>query len=64
MCVGMYSPRISEDLIPHLFHMARAQDTSMTKVLDDILRDELHIRGLLNDEQANKNNGKKRISRQ
>jgi len=63
MCVGMYSPRISEDLIPFLFRMGQAQNVSMTKVVDDIIRSDLHIRGLLNDEEANRNDGKKRVSR-
>ncbi len=59
MCKGTYSPRIAEDLIPSLFRMARAQNKAMTKVLDEILRDELHIRGLIDGEQAQRYSGKR-----
>ena len=59
MCGGMYSPRISEDLIPVLFHLARGEDKAMTKVLDEILREELHIRGLIDADQANRNHGRR-----
>jgi hypothetical protein len=47
MCSGnRYSPKIKEDLIPVLFWLARAEKKPMTKVVDHILRDELHLRGL------------------
>ena len=35
----MYSPRISEDLIPLIYRRAKANKKPMTKVVDKILRD-------------------------
>jgi hypothetical protein len=60
MCVGTYTPKISEDLIPVLFRMGLKENSAMTRVVDEILRDELHIRGLINAEQAQKYKDKKR----
>lgn len=60
MCVGTYTPKISEDLIPVLFRMGLKENRAMTRVVDEILRDELHIRGLINAEQAQKYRDKKR----
>ena len=51
----MYSPKIREDLIPALFRLGVKERKPMTKVVDQILRDELHIRGVINAEQANYN---------
>lgn len=34
----MYSPRISEDLIPLIYKRAKAKKAPMTKVVDEILR--------------------------
>ena len=34
----MYSPKISEDLIPVLYHTARAQRMPMTKLVDKLIR--------------------------
>jgi len=34
----VYSPKISEDLIPMLYRLARAVRRPMTKVVDDFLR--------------------------
>jgi hypothetical protein len=60
MCSGdIYSPRIAEDLIPHLFRLARDKDVAMTKVVDEILRTDLHIRGIINDEEAQRNQGRR-----
>lgn len=55
----MYSPKISEDLIPHLYRLARKQDMAMTKTVDEILRTDLHIRGIIGHEQAQRNQGKR-----
>jgi hypothetical protein len=35
----------------------------MTRVVDEILRDDLHIRGEINDEDARRNTGQKYLSR-
>jgi len=64
MCVGLYSPRISEDLVPVIFRLAVHEGLAMTKLVDDILRTDLHIRGVINDEQLQQNNSRKNISRQ
>ena len=55
----MYSPKISEDLIPHLFRLARKHDVAMTKIVDEIIRTNLHIKGVLNREEAMPNNGRR-----
>jgi hypothetical protein len=55
----MYSPKISEDLIPHLFRLARKNDVAMTKIVDEIIRTNLHIKGILNREEAKPNNGRR-----
>ena len=34
----MYSPKISEDLIPVLYHTARAKRMPMTKLVDKLIR--------------------------
>lgn len=34
----MYSPKISEDLIPQLYQLARRVGKPMTKLVDDFLR--------------------------
>lgn len=39
----MYSPKISEDLIPELYQMSRMLMQPMTKTVDDILRNYLNI---------------------
>ena len=53
MCTGgYYSPKIREDLIPVLFRLALAEQKPMTKMVDEILRDDLHIRGLIDQDQA------------
>jgi hypothetical protein len=54
MCSGgYYSPKIREDLIPVLFRLALAEAKPMTRMVDQILRDDLHIRGLIDQAQAN-----------
>lgn len=63
MCKGVYSPRIAEDLIPALFRMARVQDRPMTKIVDEVLREELFIRGIIDNEDAGRNSGKRYVSR-
>ena len=37
----MYSPRISEKLIPKIYKVARAKGVPMTKLVDEILKDAL-----------------------
>ena len=37
----MYSPKISEDLIPVLYHAARARRVPMTKLVDKLIRNVL-----------------------
>jgi len=37
----MYSPKISEDLIPFIYQLAKQQGREMTQVVDKILRNEL-----------------------
>lgn len=49
---GCYSPKIREDLIPVLYRMAKEKNQPMTKVVDQILREDLHIRGLIDVAQA------------
>ncbi|KKL15704.1 hypothetical protein LCGC14_2502940 [marine sediment metagenome] len=39
MCKGTYSPRISEELIPKLYRLARYFKTPMTKLIDHIIKD-------------------------
>jgi hypothetical protein len=34
----MYSPKISEDLIPLLYHLAHLNGKPMTHIVDDLLR--------------------------
>lgn len=34
----MYSPKIRQDLIPILYRLAREQETSMTRIVDELLR--------------------------
>jgi len=40
----MYSPKIREDLIPKLYQVAKEKGISMTKLVDEILRDALNGR--------------------
>ena len=37
----MYSPKISEDLIPQLYQLARRARRPMTKLVDDFLRPQI-----------------------
>ena len=54
MCSGVYySPKIREDLIPVLYRMGKQMRKPMTKVVDQILREDLHIRGLIDQGQGN-----------
>jgi len=48
----MYSPKISEDLIPFLFDLAQQEGKPMTKLVDDILRKYLTERRWLNELQS------------
>ena len=34
----MYSPKIDESLIPALYHLARAQRTTMTRLVSHLIR--------------------------
>ena len=45
----MYSPRIKEDLIPILYRLRIEEQKTMTRMVDEILRQELTKRGLLNE---------------
>lgn len=49
----MYSPKISEELIPDLYHMAKAEGTRMTKLVNNILGTEIKKRKI-----KEKNNGR------
>jgi hypothetical protein len=37
----MYSPKVSEDLVPQLYKLAKEKKRPMTKVLDGLIRDKL-----------------------
>ena len=37
----MYSPKISEDLIPALYRMAKEEGRPMTRIVDRIIREKL-----------------------
>ena len=39
--VAMYSPKIREDLIPHLYRVAKSSQMPMTKIVDNIIRPRL-----------------------
>ena len=39
----MYSPKISEDLIPELYLISKNLEQPMTKVVDEIIRNYIHI---------------------
>ncbi len=41
----MYSPKISEDLIPLLYRLKLRLDMPMTQIVDEILRPELYEMG-------------------
>ena len=51
----MYSPRIKEDLIPVLYKLAKQEGKPMTQLVDEILRKELKVRGLLNEHETSGN---------
>lgn len=38
---GMYSPKIKEDLVEKLYHKAKAENMTMTKLVNQIIRDAL-----------------------
>lgn len=40
----MYSPKISEALIPYLYRWAKSEGVPMTKLVDRILTQEIHNR--------------------
>lgn len=37
----MYSPKISDDLIPRLYHLGKARKMPMTRLVDGMIRDAL-----------------------
>ena len=41
----MYSPKISEDLIPQLYRKAKVEGIPMTRLVDQIIRDALNGKG-------------------
>ena len=43
--VDMYSPKISEELIPKLYRKAKAEGVPMTKLVDQIIRESLNGKG-------------------
>ena len=43
-----YSPRIRDDLIPALYKLGKQEQKPMTKVVDQIVRDALKDKGLIN----------------
>ena len=47
----MYSPKISEDLIPKIYRLGKATNRSMTRVVDDILREYFANREFLDTKQ-------------
>jgi hypothetical protein len=53
--VPMYSPKISEDLIPLLFRLAKREAKPMTRLVDDILRKYLKERRWLDELQSKAN---------
>ena len=58
MCSGnVYSPKNREDLIPELFKLAKTTNKPMTRIVDEILRENLLERRLINEEKANSNGG-------
>lgn len=54
MNTGLYSPKIREDLIPDLYHMAKAEGTKMTKLVNRILETEIKKRKERSDERQDK----------
>ena len=45
MCVGTYSPKISEDLTPILYHLAKRKGMPMTRLVNEIVENYLHQMG-------------------
>jgi hypothetical protein len=39
--IHIYSPKVSEDLVPRLYKLTRQQKRPMTKILDGLIRDKL-----------------------
>jgi post-segregation antitoxin (ccd killing protein) len=59
----MYSPKISEELIPDLYQMAKAEGTKMTKLVNRML--EAEIKKHKREEQEhgrNDNSSRRRVS--
>ena len=59
--IVLYSPKISEDLIPKIYELARNNGKPMTKVVDELLRPKVvvnHARLTLKPERS-ENNGSK-----
>jgi predicted DNA-binding protein len=42
MCKGTYSPKIREDLIPILYHLAKRKRVPMTRLVNEIIENYLH----------------------
>lgn len=63
MCHDLYSPRIARDLIPILFRVAQKKKVAMTRVVDEILRNALHKKGEITNEEAQRNAGRKYMAR-
>lgn len=45
MCKGTYTPKIREDLIPILYHLAKRQKMPMTRLVNEIVENYLHQMG-------------------
>lgn len=52
----MYSPKIKEDLIPVLYQIAKSHKTTMTQVVDDMLRNALQNTGAIQTNQTTNQN--------
>ena len=59
----MYSPKISEELIPDLYHMAKAEGTKMTKLVNRMLEAEIKKQKRKEKEhERNDNASRRRVS--
>lgn len=48
MCKGTYTPKIRQDLIPILYHLAKRKRIPMTRLVNEIVENYLHqIEGAL-----------------
>ena len=53
MCKGTYTPKIRQDLIPILYHLAKRKRIPMTRLLNQIVENYLHqMEGALREMKA------------